>query len=220
MFWIYAIGQNSPGNYVLCHDEWRTSYSLAQAIKEVTNFIDSTDKEIVILDFHRFVKLGDGSYDYSQLKNQITSALSGYILPNSLEGKTLESIWSTSPGNKNGRVVIAWNGGNRDSSMWSGVDQSWYQDAKSLLDLYKCIKRDMHGGISGLWAACSFMVSSVTATPHSNAASTNPTITNWYFGGSRFCESANIISVDYFESFTNVVQASIIGSLLKAGKKK
>ena len=51
------IGQNSPGDYIICHGEWRTNYSLAQALKEVTDFIDNTTKEIVILDFHRFINL-------------------------------------------------------------------------------------------------------------------------------------------------------------------
>ena len=52
-----CIGQTSPGHYIICHDDWHTSYSLAQALKEVTDFIDNTTKEIVILDFHRFINL-------------------------------------------------------------------------------------------------------------------------------------------------------------------
>lgn len=209
------IGQNSPGHYILCHHTWRTSYSLAEALKEVTDFIDKTSKEIVILDFHRFVNFGNGSYDYYQLKQQIASDLSGYCLPASSVGDTLANIWSS----HKKRVVVAWNTSNPDPYMWPGVNQRWYSDSHSLSSLYKCIKSDMLNPPEGLWAACSFMVCSPTSTPHSNAKKSNPTITNWYFGGSKFCEKANIISVDFFNQYSNVVQASIIGSLLKAGKK-
>ena len=210
------IGQNSPGDYLIVHDTWRTSYSLSQALKEVTNFIDATNKEIVILDMHRFVNLGDGNYDYNQLKAQIKSDLSGYYLPvGEGQGKTLKDIWSTC-GKK--RIVVAWNKSNPDSYMWPGVNQCWYSDADTLEKLYGCIKSDMSNPPSGMWAACSFMTSGAFSTPISNATATDPTITNWYFGGSKFCgEKANIISVDFFRQCSNIVQASIIGSLLKAG---
>ncbi len=212
------IGQNSPGDYILCHDKWKTSYSLTEALKEVRGFIDSSDKEIVILDFHRFVNLGGGSYDYIQLKQQIASGLSGYSLPVSYIGSTLTTIWS-SPESKTGRVVVAWNADDPDPYMWPGVNQRWYEDADSLSKLYQCIKMDMLSPPPGLWATCSFKKSAAFATPQSNAKDTAPTIMNWYFGGSEFCDKANIISVDFFKKFTNVVQASIVGSLLKAEKK-
>lgn len=212
------IGQNSPGNYILCHDTWKTRYSLGDALKEVKDFLDSSSKEIVILDFHRFVILGGGSYDFVRLKQQITSDLSGYCLPPSSSGNTLATIWSSE--NHKERVVVAWNAGSPDSYMWPGVNQRWYSDANSLPKLYQCIKTDMLSPPAGMWAACSFEKSGMFATPHHNAKETNPTITNWYFGGSEFCEKANIISVDFFREFTNIVQASVIGSLLKAGRKE
>ena len=211
------IGQNSPGNYVICHDTWRTRYSLAQALKEVTDFIDSNTKEIIVLDFHRFVNLGSGNYDYSQLKQQITSALSGYCLPPSRAGDSLGAIWC-SVGQKE-RIVAAWNTSNPDSYMWPGVDQQWYRDADSLKKLYEFIKSDMQNPPGWMWAACSFMSPSLISSPKSNAVNTGPTISNWYFGGSAFCEKANIITVDFFNKYSNVIQASIIASLLKAGKK-
>ena len=211
------IGQNSPGDYIIVHDKWRTSYSLKSALTEVTQFISSTNKEIVVLDFHRFINLGDGSFDYNQLKTQIQNILNGYYLPvNEGSGKTLQDIWSTC-GSK--RVIVAWNTNNPDSYMWPGVNQHWYQGADSLQKLYEAIKADMQNPPSGMWAACSFMESSAFHSPISNAIATDPTITQWYFGGSKFCEKSNIISVDFFEQYTNVVQASIIGSILKAGAK-
>ena len=53
----WRIGQKSPGDYIICHDEWKTSYSLAEALKEVIDFIDGSSKEIVILDFHWLLNL-------------------------------------------------------------------------------------------------------------------------------------------------------------------
>jgi hypothetical protein len=211
------IGQNSPGDYVICHDTWRTRYSLAKALKEVTEFIDSTTKEIVILDFHRFVNLGREDYDYNQLKQQIASALSGYCLLPRYAGDTLETIWSST--RREQRIVAAWNTSNPDSYMWPGVNQRWYCNADSLRKLYGFIKSDMQNPPGWMWATCSFLTPSLSSSPKSNAKTANPTITNWYFGGSVFCEKANIISVDFFNKYSNVVQASIVANLLKAGRK-
>ena len=210
-----CIGQNSPGDYVICHEGWCTSYSLAGALKEVTDFIEKTGKEIIILDFHHFVNFGNENFDYSLLKQQIMSDLSDYYLPVSNAGDPLEIIWSSSEGQKR-RVVVAWNADNPDSYMWPGVNQKSYSNAYSPSSLYKSIKNDMLNPPSGVWAVCSVMAG---ITPLFHAVSISPTITNWYFGGSKFCERANIISVDFFEKYTNVVQASIVSSLLKAGKK-
>lgn len=213
------IGQNSPGDYLIVHDTWRTNYTLASALKEITDFIDqdATNKEIVILDFHRFVNLGEGSYDYGKLKAQISSCLSGYLLPvQTGRGKQLQEIWQTCG---KGRLVVAWNTSDPDSYMWPAVTQRWYADADTLIKLYEAIKTDMLNPPSGLWASCSFMESSAVHPPKTNAIAADPTIKQWYFGGSTFCEKANIISVDFVRQHTNVVQASIIGSLLIAGAK-
>ena len=71
------IGQESPGNYKLVHDAFRTKYTLSEALQEVISFIDATEKEIVILDFHQFVNLEFGSkdYNYIQLKEQVKQLL-------------------------------------------------------------------------------------------------------------------------------------------------
>ena len=213
------IGQNSPGDYILCHDDWRTSYSLAQALKEVTDFIDKTKKEIVILDFHRFVKFGAEDFDYLQLKNQIIAAVSEYILPSIFKSDTLENLWKIA-GYTTRRIVLAWNSSNPvPNVMWPGVNQRWYGDASSLESLYTCIKSDMQNPPAGMWAACSFVNVDVLHNPHHNAKHADPTITNWYFGGSEFCQKANIINVDFFHECSTVVQASIVGSLLKAAQK-
>lgn len=213
------IGQVKPGDYVIVHDKYKTNYSLSGALKEVREFIDVSEKEIVVLDFHRFVNLSKNcAYDYTQLKQQIASELASYCLPAS-EGqhRSLSDIWAL-PGKK--RVVVAWNAGQSDDYMWPGVDQHWYSDADNLKALYQVIKKDILGPPScTMWAICSFAKPGLALTPLKNAEIANPTLTRWYFGGSSFCEKANIISVDFYKQCTNIIQACIIGSLLKAGSK-
>lgn len=213
------IGQVKPGEYIIVHDTYSTNYSLSTAIKEVTEFMDKTEKEIVVLDFHRFVNLSKSSaYDYTQLKLQIASELSGYYLPFS-EGcnRSLSDIWSLP---ERRRVVVAWNTSSPDAYMWPGVEQHWYSNAGSLKDLYKVVVTDMSAPpVDKMWAVCSFVKPGFGHTPHKNAELANPTMTRWYFGGSLFCEKANILSVDFYLECTNVVQACIIGSLLKARRK-
>lgn len=210
------IGQVSPGNYIICHDVWKMSYSLAEALREVTDFIDATSREIVVLDFHRFVVVeGSKEYDFDQLKSQIKTYLDGYCLPvNEGEGKPLSDIWPTC-GKK--RIVVAWNASSPDDYMWKGVNQVWYSTADTQQKLYSGIRSTMLSPPSGLWSVCSFVTSSITRTPESNAIDLDPTVTRWYFGGSTFCQNGNIINVDFFEKYSNVVQAAIVGSLLKGG---
>ena len=252
------IGQNKPGEYIICHDKYRTSYSLEQALKEVKDFIHSTTKEIVVLDFHRFVNFAnitdendkadeaddkaseiDDGFDYIQLKLQLAAELSGYCVPPNNVSGTLEIIWSAAKSSKD-RVVVAWKenmkkpGSKPDDYMWPGVIQRWYEGVKSPKALHNAIEKDMldiipnHLPEGRMWAACSFMASGTLgrrslplplATPYDNARELNPTLSNWYFGGSTLCDKANIISVDFFYEFSNIIQASIVANLLKAGRK-
>jgi len=209
------IGQNSPGDYIIVHDVWRTQYTLSQALKEVRDFIDATKKELVVLDFHRFVNVGSGSYDYNQLKDQIRLLLKGYCLPCLNHATTLNEIWKICGSQ---RVIVAWNGDDPDNYMWPGVNQRWYSNANSKQKLYAAIRSDMLQPPTGMWAACSFLASSVDS-PIYKAKLIGSTITRWYFGGSVFCQNANIISVDFFDEYSTVVQASIIANLLKGGAK-
>ena len=218
------IGQNSPGDYVICHGEWRTNYTLTAALKEVTDFIkEKSTKEIVILDFHRFVNLGEGRYDFDQLRSQIDREVSGCVLPYANKDDTLETLWNTAS-YENKRIVLAWHERTVGPNMcwpWPGVSQEWYEDADSLEKLYDKIKNSMTSPPTNdspeLWATCSFM--SGIRIPLRKADVADPTITNWFFGGSYFCDKANIIYVDFFEQHSTVVQASITGSLLIAAKK-
>ena len=212
------IGQNSPGDYIISHDKWRTKYSLSQALQEIKSFISTTEKEIVILDFHRFNQIGDQSFDYDQLKSQVKSSLKGYCLPmRQGQGKTLSKIWKTS-GQR--RIVVAWYSDTIDTSyMWPGVNQHWYSNANSKDKLKSDLEKDFTNPPSKteMWSTCVFMTSSWDRTPSSNAANLSPVIDNWFYGCSKWTLKANIICTDFFNLYNNTVQACICASILKAG---
>ena len=213
------IGQNSPGDYIISHDTWRTKYSLSQTLQEIKSFISATEKEIVILDFHRFNPLSAVSFDYDQLKSQVKSSLKGYYLPTHQgQGKTLSKIWKTS-GQR--RIVVAWNDSRTidTSYMWPGVNQHWYSDADSKDKLKSDLKEDFANPPSKteMWSTCMFMTSSWDRIPRFNAATLSPLIDNWFYGCSEWTLKANIISTDFFDLYNNTIQASICASILKAG---
>lgn len=217
------IGQVQPGEYIICHDIWRTQYSLSGALKEVKDFIDSSEKEIVILDFHRFVSLQSGvKYDFAQLTKQVKSILNGYYLPVGVgKGKTLADIWKAGPGK--GRVVVAWNDtSSLDASfMWPGVDQHWYQNASSDAILQQDLEKDFSSppSTSVMWSSCVFRSVNAFNTPLSNAKSSSTDIDNWFYGCADWTLKANIISTNFFQLYDNIVQACICASILKAGSK-
>ena len=177
------IGQNSPGDYIISHDKWHTKYSLSQALQEVKDFISATDKEIVILDFHRFNQIGDQSFDYDQLKRKVKSSLNGYYLPVSQgQGKTLSKKRKTS-GQQ--RIVVAWDSQTIDISyMWPRVNQHWYSDANSKDKLKSDLEKDFTKPPpkTEMWSTCVFVTPSPTRTPRSNAEHLCPTIDNWFYG--------------------------------------
>ena len=76
------------------HDKYLTKYSLSHALNEVTDFISATNKEIVVLDFHRFNKLSSDSVDFDQLKSQVKAALQGFYLAKPQGSpKSLNELW-------------------------------------------------------------------------------------------------------------------------------
>ena len=218
------IGQNSPGDYIISHDTWRTKYSLSQALQEIKDFINATEKEVIILDFHRFNQLSEERFDYDQLKSQVKSSLKGYYLPvHQGQGKTLSEIWKTS-GQR--RIVVAWNSARTIdiSYMWPGVKQHWYSHADSNDELKSELKKDFTNPPSKteMWSTCVFVTPCYKFTclprfPYTNAENLSPMIDNWFYGCSEWTLKANIISTDFFNLFNNTIQACICASILKAG---
>ena len=213
------IGQNSPGDYIITHDIWRTHYSLSGALDNVKEFIRATNREIVILDFHRF---GGPSFDFDLLKTQVKELLQGYYIPvRDGKGKTLNEIWQR-PTSEQERVVIAWNSDTIDTSyMWPGVNQHWYSQADSIDALHSAIENDFSNPPpkDEMWSACVFVTPNALRNPYDNAKALCPTFETWFYGCAHWTLEANIISTDFFYQFNNSVQASICASILKAGSK-
>ena len=216
------IGQTSPGNYIITHDTWKTSYTLSQALKEVTDFIQATKKEIVVLDFHRFNNLGSGNFDFDQLKAQVKSCLQGFFIPAPEGvGNTLSQLWQR-PTSAQERVAITWNNGSIDPSyMWPGVDQHWYSAADSQDKLYSALTTDFSSPPprDTMWGSCVFRTVSVLQTPFVNAKALKGTIDSWFYGCSDWSLKANILMTDFCPDFNNVIQSSICACLLNGGKK-
>lgn len=216
------IGQTSPGDYIITHDTWKTSYSLAQALKEATDFIEATKKEIIVLDFHRFNNLGSGDFDFDQLKAQVKSSLQGFFIPAPEGvGKTLSQLWQRSTSAQE-RVVITWNDSSIDQSyMWPGVNQHWYSAADSQDKLHSALTSDFSTPPSRdtMWASCVFRTATAFHTPLGNAKDLKGTIDNWFYGCSDWSLKANILMTDFCPDFNNVIQSSICACLLGGGKK-
>ena len=216
------IGQNSPGDYIISHDSWRTRYSLGQALKDVTDFILANSKELVVLDFHRFNNLGKGDFDFVQLKAQVKDCLRGLSLPVAGgSGKTLSELWQGVASGQQ-RVVVTWNDASIDSSyMWPGINQHWYSAADGKAKLYAALERDFNTPPSrdAMWSSCVFRTVSVLQTPFVNAQELKPDVDNWFHGCADWSLKANILSTDFCPDFNNVIHASICACLVNAGRK-
>ena len=222
----FRIGQNKPGDYVIVsRDKVPTSYSLQNAIKEVTKFIDSTSKEVVLLDFQSFVTLRDASFDFEQLKSQVYSLLFNYCVSYEQgHGKALKYILRI--GGKK-RIILAWSDlRSRDTTyMWPGVKQSWFAGAGTQEKLRSSIEEDLvvpttPGNRSGLRSMCVALDPKQTGlTPYKNALLLSPAIDNWFFGCSEWIMKANTISTEFFDEYNNIIQASILANFIKAAKK-
>ena len=109
--------------------------------------------------------------------------------------------------------------------MLPGMDERWY-NVKSRKELFNKIKEDLSEPRytkkfkEKLWIISAFTSTTLTGTPNNNAIALNPTLSHWFYGGSTWAYKANVISTDFFNEYSNFVQASVVSSLLKAGEKK
>lgn len=221
------IGQLAPGDYIIVHDIWRTTYTIESALDEIYDFVDGAEKEIVFLRFVRFLNL-DGSplnFDYDQLKTIVHNKLSSYILqPTSCADSTLSDIWSLCPGK---RVVIFWKDTDSidDTYMRPNMDEKWY-DEYPVTTLFDEIATDLSNPVyeaqndQKFWVISAFLKTNFpTGTPNNNAISLSPTLSRWFYGGSKWAYEANVISTDFLNDYSNFVEASVVSNLLKAAAK-
>ena len=218
------IAQSGIGEFIISHDIWKTHYNLQLALKEVTEFIDQTTKEIVILDFHRFNNLIQQDFNYSELKVQVRQALQDRFLPLFKGALTapLKDLWSAEGAGK-GRVVVAWNKEEaRDDDMWPGICHEWYQHASTETKLHSSLKKTFSEDLcqrTGLWNVCVFRNTTPIFSPITNAKNLQGRLSTWFHGCADWTLRANIISTDFTEEYGNIIHAAICANLLKGAKK-
>ncbi len=190
---------------ILVHDVWRTKVTLKNALEQVIGFLSRNTREVVILDFHRFVEL-EGQFDEDELHSVVTNTLGDLLYPYKNTIPTLDEIWSTS-----NRVIVAWNRDGRPSSFFPSVDQKWF-NKYNLADLHASISEEMQKDHQneGLWSTCAIL----TPTPLEPLHPLSPAVGNWFQAGSDWAWKANIIALDFVEK-TTVVQQSVSECLIK-----
>ena len=219
------VAQCGDGGFILSHDKWRTQYSLKEALLEIVKFIDETEKELVILDFHRFNNISSNDFNFPHLKEQIKEHLNGYTLSyfDGAMSLSLNSLWSDHALGKK-RVIVTWNSvATRDADMWPGIYQVWYNEAKSIPELHSCLEQTFEKAPQSyacLWSVCVFRTVSFLETPKKNARDLQPEIDSWFYGCADWTMKANIISIDFCDRCNNVIHASIGANILKGAKKR
>ncbi|KAG7346814.1 hypothetical protein IV203_005883 [Nitzschia inconspicua] len=129
------LGCDGPQTYLLVHGMWRTVTSLNDALCSVCGFVDRNTKEVVILDFHRFVEL-EGSFDWIQLQETILRTIGKRIYRYCRSLPTLEQIWKTA-----GRIIVAWNSKlGLHPHFFPGIEQGWYPSVITIARLAKISK--------------------------------------------------------------------------------
>lgn len=211
------IGQESKGKFIISHDMFRTKYTTKQALTEVVKFVEAHPMEIVILDINKFTVLEwvEVGFDYVSLKAQLADILLPYALPpDNSSTSTLNDIWGAKDLK---RIVVAWDGPEPDSYMWSGIAKHTYADVRTPQQLHQAIAEDSWpvGAKEGLWSLGVFESVDFVHTPRLNSIDTFPSIDNWFYGCGDWALKANIISLDFFEEFGNIVVSSVCANLIK-----
>ena len=206
----------------IVHDLLRTNLTLHSAVKEVKQFVTAAPKEIVIFDFHRFVKgfeLNDENNEtvirkrFEEFSAIITNELGDLAIPYSLGyGITINDLIRLDK-----RILI---GFQTDKSkylanqyLWPSVRHQWPNtDRLPVLVQYfadtlcnanrKVLRSAMAELTPTRWGVLSFKYTGVRAL----ANITNSHMTEWF--ADRWSHCANIVAVDFFLS-TNIVDIAI-----------
>lgn len=191
--------------FILTHATWKTMITLKNALEQVKSFLKTNDKEVIIVDFHEFIKF-DGNFDENELHKVVIDTLGDLLYPYQDKIPTLKEIWDTSH-----RVIVAWHRDPRHSNFFPGVDQKWF-DARNLDDLRWSISEEMEKNHKndGIWSICAILTQSAFDPVHS----LSPDVENWFQAGSEWAKKSNVIAVDYVDE-TQIVNHAIAECLLK-----
>ncbi len=97
------IDGSGDNRFQICHDTYTFGLTLKDVLNQITSFLSSTNKEIVILDLHQIININKWSAgDYKEMANLIIRQIgSDKFIPSSAENQPLNEIWRTS-----GRVIV------------------------------------------------------------------------------------------------------------------
>jgi 1-phosphatidylinositol phosphodiesterase len=110
------IKGSGDDRFQITHDVYLMDLSLISVLDQINAFLNSTNKEIVILDFHRFVDSWSDQ-DFKDLANLINKKLKDKLIPPTAKNQTLGEIWKTQ-----GRVVVG-------SRKFKSSKESFWDDA-------------------------------------------------------------------------------------------
>lgn len=203
-----------PGHsdkFIMVHDKWRTNITLEEVLNQVLAFSHAQEREIIILDFHRFVPLDDtvSFQDHIAVANLVATKLGNAIIPPADVNKPLGKIWQTK-----GRIVVAWNHNEsmsgREQLFCSGVEHAW-GDKSSTSELFAYLQTEFRKAHTKLWTTCAILTQSATHPIQSIPGELN----NWFSAESAWSEKASIVSCDYIDE-TQLVENLIAANLTKA----
>jgi 1-phosphatidylinositol phosphodiesterase len=195
------LGSGSGDNqFVMCHGSFALPLTLVDVLHQVTQFLASTSKEIVILDLHDF----EGNWtsqNYQDLSNLIINTIGkDKLVPPSGISQPLKDIWNTS-----GRVVVGAREFDKTMSDWlqqntpfwsNSVQQYWcgtsitaWSDVQSYLQTEIDKMSQPNNFLSSLMAQYNYVLTGVPANAPKELSS--------FFAGLNGIKS-NIIATDWW----------------------
>lgn len=188
--------QDNDDKFILVHDTWRTYTTMVNALDQVVEFCNENTGEVLILDYHRFVNLGgETDFAYDELIKLIRTKLGDKLIPESDKKKTLNELIQGK-----GRVIVAWNGTNKPSDFWSGVQQEWW-DKPTESELHDAMASFYESGsipVDSLWTACAILTPSFFHPVQSLGSH----LSLWFAPDGSWAQKSNIVSCDFLETTT------------------
>lgn len=204
--------------FLLVHEEIKTYTTLADALGQISGFLQAHPAEILILDFHRFTNFAfdppvyDGpTFPYAELTYWIQQGLGDHLfaIPSNMAASdvTLNDIYATA-----GRVLVSFNTGDYTNRAYiPPITQEWKSGLCKSSELEAFIASVMESPPSGVFWA---MMAAINCPPFHPPHSLAPDIDNWFYGGSDWSMKANAIPTDFIEK-TALVSNSVCSSVLK-----
>ena len=202
----YQSNKSDEQRYILCHEDWRSNVTLANALQQFVAFSNAHPQELIVLDFHRFTSMNEDGIDFTGLIQTIKNQLGGSLLLPSAQQQTLGQIWASTKA----RIIVAFNNGTTDPSFWPGVNQQWagsdVTDAEGLQAyISKVLSTSLPGSLWSIQAA---------VAPKLGPPVLEPNLSNWFYAGTTWAKQANILAVDWVQK-TTIPSIGVCASMLK-----